>query len=290
MKNFQVEENERIDLNHIETEIPTSKTKKQLKKSIKKIVKQIDALQYNLYAEDRRALLIVFQGIDAAGKDSSIRAIFSGLNPSSVVVSPFKAPSQNELEHDYLWRHYLQLPQRGKIRVFNRSHYENVLVTKVHKEYLLHERLPNIYKVEDVPNDFFEKRYEDINNFEQHLLNSGTEIIKFFLFISKDEQKQRFIDRIEESDKNWKFSQADVKERPYWDEYLEAYSDMLEKTSKNRAPWYVMPCDNKKAAQLEMAKIIHQKLEEMNPQCPTLDTSEKEELMKYYDQLKSGNL
>ncbi len=286
MNPYQIPENQKVDLNIFSTEIPTEKTNKELKKQRKALVTKIDELQYKLYAEDRKSLLIVFQGIDAAGKDSSIRAIFSGLNPAGVVVSSFKTPSKNELEHDYLWRHYKELPQRGKIRIFNRSHYENVLVTKVHKEYLLNEHLPDVHSTEDADEAFFNKRYEDINQFEKHLGHSGTRIIKFFLYISKEEQKQRFIDRIEESDKNWKFSKADVKERQYWGQYLKAFTEMLEKTSTENAPWFLIPCDNKKAAQVEMAQIIHDTLMDMNPQFPELEEEEKVELQEYYEKLK----
>ena len=233
-------------------------------------------LQEKLYADSSQSLLIVLQAMDAAGKDSLIEHVFSGVNPQGCEVTSFKTPSSKEYEHDFLWRHYLALPEKGKIGIFNRSHYESVLVCKVHPEYNLSEKVWKDTKQLD--DEFWENRYESIKNFEKHLSNNGTKIIKIFLNVSKEEQKQRFLDRINEDDKNWKFSSGDVTERGFWNDYMKAYEAAISKTSTEYAPWYVIPADQKWFSRVAAIQIIIDKLEEMNLQYPEVSAKEKSAL------------
>lgn len=280
---FRVLEGKSVNLKNYTTESPENFKKN--KKEIKKIIKNIDYYQNILNAENKQSLLIILQGIDAAGKDSSIRAIMTGVNPQGVNVSSFKTPSSLEYEHDYLWRHIIKMPERGKIEIFNRSHYENVLVCKVHPEFILNEKIPTINSVKDINDGFFEKRYEEIKNFENRMFNNGTRIIKFFLNISKDEQKKRFIKRINEKEKNWKFSASDLKERKFWNEYQKAFAMAFEKTSTENCPWFIVPFDNKSYGQLVMAYIINETLKSMNPKYPEVNKQEKEALKIAYQDL-----
>ena len=233
-------------------------------------------LQEKLYADSSQSLLIVLQAMDAAGKDSLIEHVFSGVNPQGCEVTSFKTPSSKEYEHDFLWRQYLALPEKGKIGIFNRSHYESVLVCKVHPEYNLSEKVWKDTKQLD--DEFWENRYESIRNFEKHLANNGTKIIKIFLNVSKEEQKQRFLDRINEDDKNWKFSSGDVTERGFWNDYMKAYEAAISKTSTEYAPWYVIPADQKWFSRVAAIQIIIDKLEEMNLQYPEVSAKEKSAL------------
>ncbi|MXO24132.1 MULTISPECIES: PPK2 family polyphosphate kinase [unclassified Apibacter] len=280
---FRVIEGKSVNLKNYTTQSPENFKKN--KKEIKKIIKNIDYYQNILNAENKQSLLIILQGIDAAGKDSSIRAIMTGVNPQGVNVSSFKTPSSLEYEHDYLWRHIIKMPERGKIEIFNRSHYENVLVCKVHPEFILNEKIPTINSVKDINDEFFEKRYEEIKNFENRMFNNGTRIIKFFLNISKDEQKKRFIKRINEKEKNWKFSASDLKERKFWNEYQKAFAMAFEKTSTENCPWFIVPFDNKSYGQLVMAYIINETLKSMNPKYPEVNKQEKEALKIAYQDL-----
>lgn len=280
---FRVLEGKSVNLKNYTTQSPENFKKN--KKEIKKIIKNIDYYQNILNAENKQSLLIILQGIDAAGKDSSIRAIMTGVNPQGVNVSSFKTPSSLEYEHDYLWRHIIKMPERGKIEIFNRSHYENVLVCKVHPEFILNEKIPTINSVKDINDEFFEKRYEEIKNFENRMFNNGTRIIKFFLNISKDEQKKRFIKRINEKEKNWKFSASDLKERKFWNEYQKAFAMAFEKTSTENCPWFIVPFDNKSYGQLIMAYIINETLKSMNPKYPEVNKQEKEALKIAYQDL-----
>lgn len=233
-------------------------------------------LQEKLYADSSQSLLIVLQAMDAAGKDSLIEHVFSGVNPQGCEVTSFKTPSSKEYEHDFLWRHYLALPEKGRIGIFNRSHYESVLVCKVHPEYNLSEKVWKDTKQLD--DEFWENRYESIKNFEKHLANNGTKIIKIFLNVSREEQKQRFLDRINEDDKNWKFSSGDVTERGFWNDYMKAYEAAISKTSTEYAPWYVIPADQKWFSRVAAIQIIIDKLEEMNLQYPEVSAKEKSAL------------
>ena len=233
-------------------------------------------LQEKLYADGSQSLLIVLQAMDAAGKDSLIKHVFGGVNPQGCEVTSFKGPSTKEYSHDFIWRHYLALPAKGKIGIFNRSHYESVLVCKVHPEYNLSEK---VWKdVKQFDKKFWGNRYESIQNFEKHLANNGTKIVKIFLNVSKEEQKQRFLDRINEDDKNWKFSSADVTERGFWNDYMKAYESAINKTSTEYAPWYVIPADQKWFSRVAAIQIIIDKLEEMNLQYPEVSAKEKSAL------------
>jgi PPK2 family polyphosphate:nucleotide phosphotransferase len=241
-------------------------------------IQQLSVIQEKLYASNRYSVLIVIQAMDAAGKDSVIKHVMSGLNPQGVNVTPFKTPTHQELEHDYLWRHYLALPARGMFGIFNRSHYENVLVTRVHPEYILQENLPGIHAVKDIDKDFWEKRFKQINHFEKTLVDNGTVILKFFLHVSKKEQKKRFLERINDPAKNWKFSSTDVQERGLWKEYRKAYEEMLEHTSNSMSPWFVIPADDKWFTRLAIANIIVQELSKLDLSYPKLSDQQKKSL------------
>ncbi|WP_313028938.1 polyphosphate kinase 2 family protein [Soonwooa sp.] len=242
-------------------------------------------LQEKLYADSSQSLLIVIQAMDAAGKDSLIEHVFGGVNPQGCEVTSFKTPSSKEYGQDFLWRHYLAVPAKGKIGIFNRSQYESVLVCKVHPEYNLKERVWD--DVKDFDKKFWDTRYESIRNFEKHLANNGTRIIKFFLNVSKDEQKQRFLDRINEEDKNWKFSSGDVVERGYWKDYMKAYEEAIQETNTDYAPWYVIPADKKWFTRLAALQIIIDTLEDMNLKFPEVSKEEKEALQKLKIELEN---
>lgn len=234
-------------------------------------------LQEKLYADGSQSLLVVLQAMDAAGKDSMIEHVFGGVNPQGCNVTSFKTPSSKEYSHDFLWRHYLALPQKGMIGIFNRSHYESVLVCKVHPEYNLSEKTWS--SVKDFDDKFWENRYESIRNFEKHLSQNGTTIIKIFLNVSKDEQKKTLLDRIDEQEKNWKFSAGDLPERALFDQYMMAYETVINETSKDHAPWYVLPADNKWFARVAAIQIIIDTLEKMNLKYPILSEKDKQELI-----------
>ena len=238
-------------------------------------------LQEKLYAQDHWALLLVLQGMDAAGKDGVIKHVMSGVNPEGCDVHSFKVPSTEELNHDYLWRAHRYVPERGKIGIFNRSHYEEVLVVRVHPTLLQAQKLPDSL----ITKHIWEQRYEDINAFEQYLTHNGVVIRKFFLHISKKEQKKRFLERLDDSKKNWKFSMAGVKERGYWKDYQEAYEEMIQATATKHAPWYVVPADNKWYTQLIVASAIITTLEELDLSFPDVDKEKKKELENVRDSL-----
>ena len=231
-------------------------------------------LQDKLYAQDRWSVLIIFQAMDAAGKDGAIKNVMSGVNPQGCEVSSFKSPSAEELDHDFLWRCAKRLPERGRIGIFNRSYYEETLVVRVHPEYLSGQKLPAKTK----PKDLWKQRYKTISNFERHLTHNGTLVLKFFLHISKEEQRQRFLKRIEDPDKNWKFSLKDVAERQHWDEYMDAYEDTIRHTASKYAPWYVVPADHKWFTRLVVASAIVQNLNALDLEYPTLNKEEMKEL------------
>ncbi len=242
-------------------------------------------LQEKLYADGSKSLLIVLQAMDAAGKDSLIEHVFGGVNPQGCEVTSFKTPSEKEYSHDFLWRHYLALPAKGKIGIFNRSHYESVLVCKVHPEHNLNEK---VWKSKEEFNaEFWENRYESIRNFEKHLADNGTTIIKIFLHISKKEQKKRLLARIEEKEKNWKFSPGDLPERALWDDYMTVYEEAINETSKKHAPWFVIPGDDKWFARVAAIQIIIDALEDMNLQFPKLSDDDLTELSKAKKELES---
>ena len=266
---FKVSDESSVDLKKYSTNESGGFDKKTAKVEIKSNIKELKKIQRVFYADDRFSLLIILQASDTAGKDGVIRHVMSGINPQGCRVHSFKTPSKEELDHDYLWRHYKALPERGMIEIFNRSHYENVLVTKVNPQFLLNENLPGIDSVDKVDDKFWENRYEQINNFEKHLYQNGTHILKFFLHVSKEEQKERLLARLDDPDKNWKFNTADLEARAQWDEYQTAYKEMLENTSKEHAPWYVIPADKKFFARVAVGDIILQKLQSLNLRFPS---------------------
>lgn len=244
-------------------------------KDLQDNVDRLKELQDVLYAQDIYSLLIVFQAMDAAGKDGAIKHVMSGVNPQGCQVVSFKQPSDEELSHDYLWRCAKNLPERGRIGIFNRSHYEEVLVVRVHPQILQGQHLPDA-----IANDpkIWENRFRQIRDFEDHLFENGTKIIKFFLNVSKDEQKKRFLKRIEEKEKNWKFSMGDVKERAHWDEYMTAYEEALGSTSTERSPWYIIPADKKWFTRLAVSEVIVKTLESMDLHYPAVTGEHKSEL------------
>lgn len=258
------------------------------KKKLKKVRKDLGEWQNTMYAHNKYAVLVCLQGMDTAGKDSLIREVFKEFNVRGVEVQSFKVPTDLERDHDYLWRHYIALPTRGKFGIFNRTHYENVLVTRVHPEYILGENLPDVNSINDVNDAFWDKRFEQINNFEKHIAQNGTIIFKFFLNLSKGEQKKRLIRRLEKQEKNWKFSPSDLKERKLWDAYQECYEDAINRTSKPHAPWYVVPADDKPSARYIVAKTIYDELMKYTDIVePELDDDIKENLEAYKKQLSS---
>lgn len=266
---FKVRENTSVNLKEYSTNESGGFDKKAAKKELKSNTKKLKKIQRVFYADNRFSLLIVLQASDTAGKDGAIRHVMSGINPQGCRVHSFKTPSKEELEHDYLWRHYKKLPERGMIEIFNRSHYENVLVTKVNPEFILKENLPGIDAVDKIDDSFWQQRYDHINNFEKHLCQNGTHIIKFFLHLSKDEQKERLLARLDNPNKNWKFNTDDLRAREQWDSYQQAYTEMLENTSTDHAPWFVIPADKKYFARVAVGDIILEKLQSLNLKFPS---------------------
>lgn len=242
-------------------------------------------MQDKLYAHNQYSVLIIFQAMDAAGKDGAVKHIMSGLNPAGVKVYSFKSPSSTELEHDYFWRHYTVLPPRGEVGIFNRSHYENVLVTRVHPEYILNENLPEINSIKDINEDFWQQRFKQINRFEKNIAQNGTIILKFFLHVSKKEQKKRFIERIDNPKKNWKLSPADSKERNFWKEYQFAYEEAISNTSTDYAPWFIIPADDKWFTRLAIGYIIYEQFEKLNLEYPKVSDKTLAELQVIKEQL-----
>ncbi|MDE6821564.1 polyphosphate kinase 2 family protein [Bacteroides acidifaciens] len=245
-------------------------SKQDAKDQLAQDIEKLSELQSMLYAQDRYSILIIFQAMDAAGKDGTIKHVMSGINPQGCQVFSFKQPSAEELDHDYLWRINRCLPERGRIGIFNRSHYEDVLIAKVHPEIILSGKLPGIETVKDIAPDFWKRRYRQINDFERYLTENGTVVLKFFLNVSKAEQKKRFMERLDDKAKNWKFSSADVKERQFWDEYMKAYADVLTETSTELAPWYVIPADNKWFMRYAVGRIICDRMKQLDLHYPKL--------------------
>jgi PPK2 family polyphosphate:nucleotide phosphotransferase len=249
-------------------------SKEKADQLLQQSVAVLQDLQERLYAQDQWAVLLIVQAMDAAGKDSLIKHVMSGVNPQACEVSSFKQPSAEELDHDFLWRTTRRLPQRGKIGIFNRSYYEEVLVVRIHQEYLEKQHLP----AELVTKKIWKERFKDIRNFEEYLTRNGVVIRKFFLNVSKEEQKRRFLARLDEPEKNWKFSEADIHERKYWDDYMKAYEDMIRHTSTPDAPWYVVPADHKWFTHIAVSSAIIQTLEEMDLQFPKVDKARRKQL------------
>lgn len=274
-----------FNIKKAKTKLEVDVTKEEGLELLQKEKEKLHDLQEKLYADGSKSLLIVLQAMDAAGKDSLIEHVFGGVNPQGCSVTSFKTPSTLEYSHDFLWRHYLALPKKGMIGIFNRSHYESVLVCKVHPEYNLSEK---VWKsVDDFDAKFWDNRYESIKNFEKHLAENGTTIIKFFLHVSPDEQKQRLLDRINEDDKNWKFSVADLPERKRFPEYMDAYEKAIQETACDDAPWFILPADQKWLARLSAIQIINDTLEKMDLEYPKLSKEDESKLAEAKKQLES---
>jgi PPK2 family polyphosphate:nucleotide phosphotransferase len=281
LNDFKVKEGKNFLLKECPTDIQNKPIDKNTgAEQLQNEIAKLSELQDKLYADNRHAILIVIQAMDAAGKDGTIKHILSGVNPAGVKVTSFKSPSTIELDHEYLWRHYLALPAKGEIGIFNRSHYENVLITKVHPEFLANEHIAGISSAKDINKAFWQKRYKQIQRFEKNLVENGTVVIKFFLHVSKEEQKRRFLDRIEHPEKNWKFSSADLRERAYWDAYQQAYEDAIRHTSTDEAPWYIIPADDKWFMRYLISKIINKELKELKLGYPKVSDEEKVALLE----------
>ena len=278
-ENLLVKPGKKVDLKVFDTRYTANfKDKEDAAEMLAKDISRLAELQDMLYAMNKYSLLVVIQAMDAAGKDGTIKHVMTGVNPQGCNVTSFKQPSVEELEHDFLWRINRAMPKRGMIAIFNRSHYEEVLVTRVHPEYILGQNIPGVDSIDKVDKKFWQKRYEIINNFERQAYENGTIIVKFFLHVSKDEQKKRFLSRIDEPEKNWKFSTSDVKERQLWDKYMKAFEDAIENTSTDYAPWYVIPADKKWFMRAAVGDIIVGTLEKLNLGYPTITEKEKQEL------------
>jgi PPK2 family polyphosphate:nucleotide phosphotransferase len=277
-KHFKLKKHNPADTNGLGSEF-----KSQAQDLLRRSTQLLAEYQDKLYAQDRWALLLIFQAMDAAGKDSTIKHVMSGVNPQGCQVYSFKQPSPNELDHDFMWRTNQFLPERGHIGIFNRSYYEEVLVVRVHQEILQAQRLPD----ELVTKKIWDQRFEDINATERHLSRNGTVIRKFFLHVSKEEQKRRFLRRLEQPERNWKFSTADVRERECWDAYQDAYEDMITNTATEHAPWVVVPADNKWFARLVVSSVIVETLEDLKLSYPTVNEAQKKELAEAEAELRA---
>ena len=288
IKSNQFRVNQPIKIKEVCTSFSLNAEEKTIKKELKNTRKALATWQDKLYAHGKYSVLVCLQGMDTSGKDSLIREVFQGFNSRGVVVHSFKTPSKKELRHNYLWRHYIALPERGKFGVFNRTHYENVLVTRVHPEYILGENIPHIQSLEDIDEEFWETRMEEIKNFEKTLVQNGTIIFKFFLHISKKEQKSRLLRRLQKPEKTWKFSPGDLEERKLWEEYQNCYEKAINKTSTEKAPWYIIPSDDKDTARYLVAKILQDKLQEyVDVQEPTVEPKVLEHLQHYINELSN---
>jgi len=274
---YRVTSGRRFRLGDVDPEdVSGIRSRRQAEQALRRGVERLAELQEKLYADDRWALLLIFQALDAAGKDSTIEHVMSGVNPQGCQVFSFKAPSSEELDHDFLWRCSKALPERGRIGIFNRSYYEEVLVVRVHPQLLQHQRLPRATAGEAL----WKERFDDIRNFERHLARSGVAVRKFYLHMSKKQQKKRFLKRLEQPEKNWKFSTQDVEERGYWRDYMHAYEDAIRQTASEDAPWYVVPADNKWYTRIVVADAVVDALESLDLRFPKLDAAKRRELAK----------
>jgi PPK2 family polyphosphate:nucleotide phosphotransferase len=274
------------------SDFPTDYQGKSLRKSeanslLQSGLKHLSEVQEKLYAQNQYGVLIILQAMDASGKDSAVKHIMSGFNPLGVKVFSFKAPTPQELDHDYLWRHTIALPGRGEIAIHNRSHYENVLVTRVHPEYILKEQLPGIDAVGKINKKFWTRRFKQINRFEKNISQNGTFVLKFFLNLSKKEQKKRFLERIDDPEKHWKFAYGDLKERAHWEAYQHAYEEAISATSTDYAPWYIIPADDKWYTRLAIAAIIYSQFKALKIEYPAVSESQQADLLKAKQELLS---
>ena len=293
MKDINVDDfkiTSQINIKDLQTHVDLGTDKSELKAALREVSKDLADIQNAMYAHGKYSVLFCIQGMDTAGKDSLIREVFKEFNVRGIVAHSFKKPTELELKHDYLWRHYIALPARGKFGIFNRTHYENVLVTRVHPNYLMYENMPDINSVDDVNDAFWDRRFEEINDFEKHIATNGTIIFKFFLNLSKDEQKNRLLRRLNRPDKQWKFSKDDLKERKLWDKYQDCYEDLLNRSSKPHAPWYNIPADDKPAARYIVAKILYDTLKNYaDIKEPELPAKEKANIDVYKQELENEN-
>lgn len=291
MKNININDfkvTQKIQIKNLQTTYDLEASENTIEDELEDIREKLGKLQDTMYAHGKYAVLVCLQGMDTAGKDSLIREVFKDFNTRGIVVHSFKVPTELELNHDYLWRHYIALPPRGKFGIFNRTHYENVLVTRVHPGYILGENIPTVNSVDDVNDAFWDRRFKEINNFEKHVVDNGTIIFKFFLNLSKKEQKNRLLRRLEKQEKNWKFSPGDLKERKLWEKYQECYEDLLNRSSTTYAPWYAIPADDKETARYIVAKTMYDTLKTYTDiQEPELDDDIKANLELYKQQLQS---
>ncbi|TKC09286.1 polyphosphate kinase 2 family protein [Pedobacter frigoris] len=285
IKQYFATPGKKISLKDYSTSYKGELVKDDGKDLLEEIKGQLSKFQETLYAANSHSILIIFQAMDAAGKDSAIEHVMSGLNPQGCQVYSFKTPNSEEYEHDFLWRHYKALPERGRVGIHNRSHYENVLVCKVHPEYVLKENIPGYSDVKQIDKKFWKQRYESIRNFEKHISANGTVVIKIFLYVSKQEQKERFLDRIDDPAKNWKFSSADIAERQLWDDYMKAYEQTIEETSTDECPWYIVPADQKWYSRLAISKILSDAFEKLDLKFPVLVEEEGKKLEEIKQQL-----
>lgn len=294
MENLNAEDyrvTRQVKLDEIPTRWNAEASKKEVKKALKKVGKELSKLQDIMYAHNRYGVLVCLQGMDTSGKDSLVREVFSYFNPRGMVVHSFKTPTRKELQYDYLWRHYAALPQKGKYAIFNRSHYENVLVTRVNPHFLLNENIPGIQSVEDVPADFWEQRFNQIRNFENHIAQNGTIVFKFFLHLSKEEQRKRLLRRLDRKEKNWKFTPSDISERKLWETYQSCYQQAINNTSQPYAPWYIIPADNKTEARYIVARIILEQMKKYEDIAePQLDSSIMENIDMYREKLSKQDI
>ena len=285
-KKIFVKEGTRVNLQDYDTSYTGGfKEKKDAKVKLQNDIEKLSELQYKLYASNKYSLLLIFQALDAAGKDGTIKHVMSGVNPQGCEVTSFKEPSHEELEHDFLWRCYKRVPRKGEIGIFNRSYYEEVLVTRVHPELIIKQNLPGINDVKVIDDNFWQSRFKQINRFEKHLSENGVVILKFFLHVSKKKQKERFLERIDDEKKNWKFSMNDIHERIYWKDYQKAYEEAISNTSTGYAPWFIIPADHKWFMRTAVGDIVVSTLESLDLKMPELDDEGKAELKKAKEML-----
>ncbi len=291
MKHINIESFEissQVSIKDLPTGLDLGADKKRIQSALRDVSEDLADIQNTMYAHGKYSVLMCIQGMDTAGKDSLIREVFKEFNVRGIEAHSFKKPTDIELKHDYLWRHYIALPARGKFGIFNRTHYENVLVTRVHPKYLMYENMPDVKSVDDVTDAFWDKRFEQINNFEKHIAENGTIVFKFFLNISKDEQKKRLLRRLNKPNKHWKFSPDDLKERKLWDDYQTCYEDALNRTSKPHAPWYNIPADDKPTARYLVAKILYDTLKAYTDiKEPELPEKDKANINLYKQELEN---
>lgn len=290
IKDYRIDNKETFKIKKANTKIKDFYgSKEEYEQMLIELQEEMDKYQSMMYAHNKNGVLVIFQAMDAAGKDGTMKAVFKNVHPLGLSFYSFKRPSENELNHDFMWRCFKELPERGKFQVFNRSYYEEVLVVKVHPEILTNvQKIPKNL-IEDL-DKVWKKRYKDIENFEEYLTNNGIKVIKFFLNVSKEEQSKRLIERIEDINKNWKFEEGDIKERDYWNDYMDAYEEMINETSTAKNPWYVLPADDKKNMRLLVAKIINENLKTLEMSYPEPDEARKKTLMGLIEVIKKQNL